>query len=271
MTLAGVRRRGPDTGLVGDATALSPSQATAYEDCPRRYALERRLKVGNETSVHAEFGLLIHAVLEAAEQGARERAESHSDPADAHQILREMFDPAVFGGGAFAAAWYQRAESTLTHLYEHWPTRGSVVDLERKLRLDIDDVSWVGYADRIETDGFGLKIVDYKTTRNPPPKADVARSLQLGFYLLAAATDPDLAELGPPQSAEMWFPAKPAKSVITRTFDMATLPDVATRLATIAAGIESEDWPPRPSSGCERCRVRSVCPAWPEGREAFQS
>jgi len=269
--LAGVKRRGPDTGLIGNTIRLSPSQATAYEDCPRRYALERRLKVGNDTSIYAEFGLLIHEVLEVAERGARERDEPHSSLADAHRVLHEVFDPAVFGGGAFAAAWNERAEAALAHLYEHWPTRGRVIDLERKFHLDINGVVWVGFADRIESDSFGVKIVDYKTTRNPPSKAEVASSLQLGFYLLAAAADPDLAEFGPPESAEMWFPAKPAKSVITRTFDMEALPNVATRLAAIAAGIQSEQWPPQPSAGCERCRVRSVCPAWPEGREAFQS
>ena len=270
-TLAGVKRRGPDTGLIGNTIQLSPSQATAYEDCPRRYALERRLKVGNETSVYAEFGLLIHRVLEVAEQGARERNDARSGLADAREALRDVFDPAVFGGEAFAAAWYERAESTLVHLYEHWPSSGSVVDLERRFHLDINGVSWVGYADRVETDGLGLKIVDYKTTRNPPSKADVATSLQLGFYLLAAAADPDIAEYGSPESAEMWFPAKPAKSVITRAFDMEALPEVATRLATIASRIQSEEWPPQPGAGCDRCRVRSVCPAWPEGREAFQS
>ena len=270
-TLAGVKRRGPDTGIIGDTVRLSPSQATAYEDCPRRYALERGLKVGNETSVYADFGLLIHEVLEVAERAARERDESHSDAAEAIGVLRDVFEPAVFGGGAFAAAWYERAESTLTHLYAHWPTRGNVIDLERQLILDIKGVSWIGYADRIESDGLGLKIVDYKTTRNPPSKNDVAASLQLGYYVLAAAADPELAEYGTPESAEMWFPAKTAKSVITRTFDMETLADVEARLVAIAEAIRSEEWPAQPSASCERCRVRTVCPAWPEGREAFQS
>jgi RecB family exonuclease len=269
--LAGVKRRGPDTGLVGDLLHLSPSQATAYEECPRRYALERRLEVGNETSFHAEFGSLLHEVLEVAEGAARHRREPHSGIEEALAVLHELFDPATFGGGAVATAWRERAVSTLTHLYANWPSRGAVVDLERELRLDINGVSWIGYADRIESDGIGLKIVDYKTTRNPPSKDAVAASAQLGFYVLATGADPQLAQYGRPQSAEMWFPAKPAKSVITRAFDMATLEDVEVRLAAVAEAIRAERWPPQPNAACERCRVRSVCPAWPEGREAFQS
>ena len=41
------------------------------------------------------------------------------------------------------------------------------------------------------------------------------------------------------------------------------------RLERAAAGIRAEDWRARPGSDCDRCRVRSVCPAQPEGREAF--
>lgn len=268
---AGVRRRGPDTGVIGDRIRLSPSQATAYEDCPRRYVLERRLKVGDEASIYAEFGLLIHEVLEQAERAAADRGDAHATASEADAVLAEVFDPAAFGSGAVAEAWRQRAAGTIDHLYANWPTRGKVVDLERRLELDIDGVSWLGYADRIETDGFGLKVVDYKTTRNPPTIGEAAASLQLGFYVLAAAADPELAAIGAPESAAMWFPAKPAKSVTTRAFEMDGLGEVKERLTSIAGGIRSEQWPPKPSTSCERCRVRSVCPAWPEGREAFQS
>ena len=77
---AGVLDRGPNDGLIGQNLVLSPTQAQQYEDCPRRYALERRLKVGSDTSLHASFGTLIHDVLETVEKRAVEdgRPRSHS-------------------------------------------------------------------------------------------------------------------------------------------------------------------------------------------------
>jgi len=36
-----------------------------------------------------------------------------------------------------------------------------------------------------------------------------------------------------------------------------------------ADGIRAERWDPVPGSHCRNCAVRRVCPAWPEGREAY--
>jgi superfamily I DNA/RNA helicase/RecB family exonuclease len=267
---AGLRERGPDTGLIGGRLVMSPSQAERYEQCPRRYALERRLRVGEETTVYAEFGRLIHETLEHVERAALDRGEPHAGATEALAHLESRFDPTMFGGGAFAAAWHDRAVDTLERLYAMWPTRGKVLALERRLELQLDDTAWVGYADRIETDGIGLTVVDYKTTKNPPTQPEAAGSLQLGYYTLAAAADEELAKHGSPQAAEFWFPAKAAVRGLTRrSFDPELLPEVRDRLKEAAAGIRAEDWRAHPGPDCNRCRVRSACPSQPEGREAF--
>ena len=269
---AGVRERGPDTGLVPEDVELSPSQAEAYAKCPRSYAIERWLKVGDESSVYAEFGTLIHHVLELNEREAHTRGDAHGDVERAIELLEEAFDPGMFGGPPYADAWLERGIAGLERLYAKWPSRGVIADLERYLTLDIGGVRWRGYADRIEVDPLGLKVVDYKTTKNPPSKADVAASLQLGFYLLALADDPEMAPLGPPRAAEMWFPLKEvARTLTTREFDMANLDAVRDRLAEVSLAIRAEDWTPTPHDRCDRCRVRQLCPAWPQGNEAYVS
>jgi len=267
---AGVRARGPDTGLVPEDLQLSPSQAEAYAKCPRSYAIERWLKVGDESTVYAEFGTLIHRVLELTEGEAHERGEPHGTASRAVAILDQVFDAGTFGGGPYAAAWKHRGEEGLKRLYAMWPSRGAVADLERYLTLEIDGVRWRGYADRIEADELGLKVVDYKTTKNPPTKADVASSLQLGFYVLALAEDTEMERYGAPHSAEMWFPLKNQKrSLAIRRFDMSQLDIVRHLLAEVSRGVRAEDWKPTPHDRCDRCRVRQLCPAWPQGKEAF--
>ena len=59
------------------------------------------------------------------------------------------------------------------------------------------------------------------------------------------------------------------KSVTTRSFDMARLGEVEARLTAVAAGIRNEDWTPQPGAHCERCSLRSLCPAWAEGGPDF--
>ncbi len=265
--LEGVRDRGADSGIARHEVVLSPTQAERYELCPRRYALERRLKIGEKRSPHADFGSLIHDVLERVERAAADAGRPHSTIDEARRVFDEAFPPEQFGGGAFAKAWHDRGLAMLDHLYSHWPSWGEVVDLERRLDVELGGTRWTGRADRIEARDGVVKVIDYKTGRSVMDLATAAESIQLGYYLLAAAADPEVTAHGDPRAAEFWYPANPAKSLTTRVFDSAHLDAMGDRLAAIAEGITSERWSPRPSEACDRCPVRLVCPAWPEGGE----
>ena len=269
---AGVLERGPDTGLVPPGLVLSPSQADSYRKCPRRYAFERWLKVGDEGSVYASLGSLIHEVLETVEGEALAAGEAHGTLEAALAALDRHWDPAPFGGGGWAEAWRSRAKEVLSHLYERWPGPGRVAAVEHNLALEVEGTRWRGRADRIELRPGSpprVHVVDYKTARNAVPVGEAAASLQLGFYVLAASADPLIAPLGEVAGAELWFPAHPTKRVAVRPFDTGLLNEVQGLMAATADGIRREDWTPTPGDHCANCRVRLVCPEWPEGREAF--
>ncbi len=268
---AGVRERGPDHGLIPTGLALSPSQADSYRQCPRRYAFERWLHVADEGSVYASIGSLVHQVLETVEGEALAAGEAHGTLDRALAVLAEIWDPIPFGGGGWADAWRRRGEEVLRHLYERWPSAGSVRAVEHNLALEVDGIRWRGRADRIEVRGDppAVHIVDYKTARTAVKPDEAACSLQLGFYLLAAETDPAVSPLGRVAGAEMWFPAAHTKSVSIRPFDPERRDEVRDQMAQAAAGIRAERWDPTPGDHCRNCAVRRVCPEWPEGREAY--
>jgi superfamily I DNA/RNA helicase/RecB family exonuclease len=269
---AGVLERGPDDGLIPPGLALSPSQADSYLQCPRRYAFERWLHVGDEGSIYASLGSIIHEVLESVEGAALASGAAHSTPAKALDALDRHWDPSAFGGGEWAAAWRRRAEEVLAHLYDRWPGTGRVEAVEVPLEIEVDGTRWRGRADRIEVrpgDPPRVHIVDYKTARNAVRVDEAAASLQLGFYMLAAAADPRITSLGEVAGAEMWFPATRAKKVTVRPFDPGRLDEVRALMAAAAAGILAENWVPAPGDHCRNCAVRCVCPEWPEGREAY--
>lgn len=269
----GLRDAGPDSGLVPSGLRLSPSQAQAYLQCPRRYALQRRLGLADTPGPHAALGALIHEVLEEAERDAMANGRSRSGLDDALRVLADRFAPDVFGGEPEATAWLRRAIVAIESLYRKWPSQGRIVDVERRVSVVIDDDEWVGVVDRIEARDETLAIVDYKSSGTAAPTADAAESLQLGFYLLAAQGDEELRRHGEPSAAEFWYPyaSRDMKSLAVRRFDPANLPLVIDRLRLAAAGIRGELWPPIPSADCERCPVRRLCPAQPEGQEGFTS
>jgi hypothetical protein len=257
--------------VIRQPLSLSPSQAAAYETCPRSYVLQRQLAIGAEPSMHVEFGTLIHGVLERVENAAAERGDLHGTVEEALGQLDIALIPGMFGGGAYDVAWYQRARTELENIYSLWPSSGEPIGSEIRLTVDRGDVHWSGRADRIEQRDGSVAVVDYKTGRTFT-RDEAATSIQLGFYLIAAGETPDIAARGLVSEAEMWFPLDPLKrSIAIRSFDAAHLGAIEDRMTAVAAGVSAEVWTPIPGTACDRCAVRVLCPAMPEGVEAFRS
>lgn len=265
---SGVAARGPATGLNGDQLRLSPSEADDYARCPRRYAIERRLHQAAD-SVYARFGSLVHEVLDQVESEAMQRAEIHGDYVAAARRLEQLMDAAEFGGGHYAAAWRRRALVGLARLYSNWPSGGRPIGIERRVEFKLGNTSWRGRIDRVEEDESGLKVVDYKTSKQPISRTEASESLQLGFYALALAADPEMLAHGEPTAAEFWYPLGTGKTVPTRSLNMNKLEEIGHRLISLADDIAAERWEPRTGEWCERCAFASSCPARAEGGSRF--
>ena len=261
---AGAVEPGLDRPVLGDSFRLSPSQADSYERCPRRYVLERRLRLGDSTSVYAHFGELTHAVLERAEREVIGTGARHAELSRVLEILDEVWVDADFGTPELNDAWKPKAVAMLTKLYEHWPGKGEPVEIELDVESEIGGIRWVGRIDRLEKVENGYRVVDYKSSTNAPTKEKSSESIQLGFYALAVTE-----QLGNVVASEMWFPRVDTKSVSTRSLAIHQLPELAARMGEITTSIGAEAWEPRVSEGCKRCVFRRSCPAWPEGRGAF--
>jgi superfamily I DNA/RNA helicase/RecB family exonuclease len=265
----GIAARGAATGLNGSQLSLSPSEADSYDRCPRRYAIERKLNQAGD-SIYARFGSLVHDVLDRVESEAMAQGKRHSDYAMAVRRLDEIMDPADFGGEPFATAWRTRALDGLARLYNMWPSTAAPIGIERRVAFELGEVTWRGRIDRIEKDSAGVRIVDYKTSKNPAQLAEAAESLQLGFYALAVGADAELARYGEPVAAEFWYPLSPAKKKLTtRALDMQNLPSLGQRLIALGEAIAAENWDPAPGEWCERCPFASSCPVQAEGGDQF--
>ena len=274
-SFAGVRSPGSDLGLIDPGHVMSASQAEAYQICPRRYALERRLRIRPvDENLYARFGQLIHHVLQRSGERCLERGEAGLN---LHLALQELDDQLAtfdFGTPVLNQAWRERGIKLLDRLAQRWEQEsGQAVSFEEAIDIELDGISWKGRIDRIDRMGDGtLRIVDYKTSKNPMTANDAKIALQLGFYLWAKSR---LSPGANASAAEFWYPLceKPSWK---RSFDPVKVEEVIKLLGEIGQAIISEKadpqpWLPRPSQACGRCQVRSLCPAWPEGQGAFTS
>lgn len=261
---AGIAEPGPDRPILGQSFSLSPSQADSYATCPRRYALERRLRLGDADNPWARFGSLIHETLERAEGEILGSGRPHADPSRALEVLEEVWEQASFGTPELDQAWLGKAREVISKLYENWPTPDGIpVLLETRVSHEVDGVTWVGVVDRVERAPAGLRVVDYKTSTSAVTKDEAAVSLQLGFYALALDGGEHVAQ------AEFWYPRTKTKSVTTRSFDISRISEVRQVMSEITSAVGAEDWSPKVGRHCDRCDFKLSCPAWPEGRGAF--
>lgn len=264
---AGVAEKGPDRPILGNTLTMSPSQADGYNRCPRLYAIERRLRIGDPTSPYMHLGSLIHKALEDAERKIVGTGVAHNSLESALDALDHAWGQVDFGTPQQDKAWREKAERVITKLYETWPMSDAVpVDLEREVTMDIDGVRWRGVVDRLEQSSDGYRVVDYKTGASAPTIEEAAVSVQLGFYALAVNASSE----GPNVvAAELWFPAKSSKSLTIKSLDMRRLDEVEEAMRDVTAKIAAENWDPIVSVACNKCAYKSSCPAWPEGRGAF--
>jgi superfamily I DNA/RNA helicase/RecB family exonuclease len=260
---AGVSTRGPDDPILPDTLTLSPSQAGAFRNCPRHYALERRLRLGSNENQYTEFGSRFHEVMEIAESEVLGLGMRHNTLERALEVVDEVWETADFGTPQLNQAHRKRARKAIAHLYSNWPGKGEPIALEHRVETTIGNVTWLGSIDRVEKRDGGVAIIDYKTSGSAATQEAVDTSLQLGFYALAWDGPEEVV------AAEFWYPRAKGNSVATRAFPMHLTADIGEELEQITHDIAKEAWEPIVGNHCQHCQFRMSCPAWPEGRGAY--
>jgi RecB family exonuclease len=249
------------------ALRLSASQLSTYEDCPRRWFYDNVLRLADSSSVWADFGSLVHDVLEtflAPGSTIEYSFEALLDLADEkwtddiaqfapqrEQARRELRD--------VLATWWQMEGQRFD--------RADVVEVEHEFDVAVGAHSVRGRIDRVDRDHDrdGLAIVDYKTGRHPPKESEVADDLQLAVYYLAALRSPALAAEGAPTRLELEYIRLNKRFSQPITDDHETRAEA--RILAAAQEMLDEHLAPLPTADCDHCDYHRLCPLQRAGRE----
>jgi DNA helicase-2/ATP-dependent DNA helicase PcrA len=251
----------------GDGLALSASDIDLYRTCPLKYKFARVFAIPQEPTINQRFGILIHQVLErfhseALRAGSREHApeeDAGADRAGGLDRLLALFEAGWrrtgFGASDDELQYRDRAVAALARYHErHLHSGSKPVWLERSFAFAIGSHRLRGRVDRVDQLSDGrYELIDYKTgERRSGPGEDV----QLALYRLGAREAWQIdAGLG-----SYWYVLDDERVPI------APEPDDAERVERtvleVAAGIEAQDFEPRPSYEiCSWCDYRLICPA----------
>jgi RecB family exonuclease len=246
----------------GGVLRTSYSRLGAYENCGLQYVLQSVLGLDPASTHSMKFGTWIHALFQAVHEGRI---------TDAPTLLSEyeqIFDRSIFPN-ATVARQFERDGRRMLQVFWEREELDRVVSAEHEFEFEYAGAVLRGRIDRIDRVGKVLKLTDYKTAKWAPSRVDAERSLQLAIYHLAAKTDPELAQLGVPEVARLVYPGAIDRygryAVLTQNSEQAE--KVLSDLPVKISGVLEERFNPSPEADCFFCKMRPLCPLWPEGRE----
>ncbi|GAA3857246.1 ATP-dependent DNA helicase [Streptomyces lacrimifluminis] len=255
--------------------------------CALQWFLGREVKADAPATAAQGFGNVVHVL-------ADEVASGHT-PADL-AVLMERLD-SVWNALAFDAPWKSTQEKEharvalerfLTWHVDSSRTGRTPVASEHDFDVTLGageyEVRIRGSMDRVEADGEGRAyVVDFKTGKQTPTAAEVARHPQLAVYQLAVregAVDEAFDGVRPePGGAEL----VQLRQGAAKRDGGETLPKVQAQapleggggaegewvgdlLATAAGKVLDERFTPTAGQHCAHCSFRASCSARPEGR-----
>lgn len=267
----------PAHPLTDGKLTTSYSRIGIYDECPLRYVLQSVLGLDPVTTFHMRFGSLIHKIFEEADP-AKDNIKTLDE-------AKRIFDEAFTQGGhtndypnrKYATVFWKAGRRMIHNwwmLEREVPGRTPVAVEFVFNDLDIDGHTIRGRIDRIEKGPRGLILSDYKTSNSLPTVPQVQESLQLAIYYEAARRYPELLEHGEPAEMALVFPAKlrnPRDGGEPTLQRRSQYPEHAERnLETLRDALEgaaAEVFDPKADADCRWCRVKNLCPRWPQGRE----
>ncbi|MGW0187283.1 UvrD-helicase domain-containing protein [Streptomyces sp. NPDC003362] len=252
--------------------------------CALQWFLGREVKADAPATAAQGFGNVVHVLADEVASGRT--------PADL-DVLMERLD-SVWDALAFDAPWKsaqekQHARVALERFLEwHVMDRtgrtpvASEHDFDVTLEAGDYEVRIRGQMDRVEADGEGRAyVVDFKTGKQAPSSAEVARHPQLAVYQLAVtegAVDDVFDGVRPePGGAEL----VQLRQGAAKRDGGESLPKVQAQeplegewvgelLATAAGKVLDERFAPTTGQHCTHCAFRASCSARPEGRHVVE-
>ncbi|MFI1594012.1 UvrD-helicase domain-containing protein [Streptomyces venezuelae] len=279
-TASEVPLRDRDKPVVLSGSALDQLTNT----CALQWFLGREVKADAPATAAQGFGNVVHVLADEVASGRT--------PADL-AVLMERLD-SVWDALAFDAPWKSAQEKEHARvalerfLQWHVMDRASRTPVASEHGFDVTleagpyEVRVRGSMDRVEQDAEGRAyVVDFKTGKQSPSAAEVARHPQLAVYQLAvregAADDlfdgvrpePGGAELvqlrqgAAKKNGGEALPKVQAQEALSGEW-------IGDLLATAAGKVLDERFTPTAGQHCTHCAFRASCSARPEGRHVVE-
>ncbi len=171
---------------------LSPSSASMFQQCPRKWKHRYVDKLPDPPGEPALAGTFAHRVLELLLQEPPERRTADRAKELAREVWPEISEDADFAALRLteeqARAFRWRSWQAIEGLWQiEDPTEVVVEATEQDVQVTIGGVPFRGIIDRVDVESDGLVIADYKSGKAPSPRYTDDKLSQVLLYAAALA------------------------------------------------------------------------------------
>ncbi|WP_227994526.1 UrvD/REP family ATP-dependent DNA helicase [Luteimicrobium xylanilyticum] len=261
-----------------ERVVVSPSRVELVDACALRWALETAGGTAPDATVQT-LGTLVHAVAEALPDGGHAALAAELD---------RRFPELGLKPGWPATQTRRRADAMVERLAGYLKDRTALA-VEVPFRVDVGERATLrGVIDRVEAtgDAGAVEVVDLKTGRNAPSKADTEQHAQLGAYQLAVelggldgskqpegGPGADLPDGARPAGARLVYLGTGRNAALRDQPALDEQPDGGAWAAELVDGVArtmaGSAFVAQENRLCGSCPVRRTCPAQPEGRQVI--
>lgn len=252
------------TNRDGPPPYLSPSSASTFNSCPRRWKFRYIDRLPDPAGEAALAGTFAHLVLE----HLLELPEAQRTTDEARSIARDVWPEIAEDGDYIALDLDEAAERRfrwlswtaiegLWHLED--PTKVRVESTEEKLDTMLGDVPFRGIVDRLEREGEddSLVVSDYKSGKAPSPKFQSGRLDQVLLY--AAAIESSKGER-PAVARLLYLGQRIIETPVTQTNIDEALGSLDSTWHQLEASVGAGFYEPSPGPLCGWCPYAASCP-----------
>ncbi len=251
-----------EVGVPTPPPRLSPSGAGTFEQCPRRWRMRYVDRLPDPPGEAALAGSFAHRVLELFMQRSPE--DRTVDAAKA--IARDEW-PDVEADPDFVALGYD-ADQAKQFRWKSWlaieglwaledPKTVDVRATEQDLQVDLGGVPFRGIVDRLEEEGDGLIVTDYKSGKAPSPRYRRGRLDQVLLY--AAAVQADTGEM-PVRARLLYLGQRPVGIDVNQGEIDTVVEKLAGTWSAINTACTTDEFEPRTGPLCGWCPYVDRCP-----------
>ncbi|MEC7145948.1 MAG: PD-(D/E)XK nuclease family protein [Actinomycetota bacterium] len=241
---------------------LSPSGAGTFEQCPRRWRLRYVERLPDPPGEAALAGSFAHRVLELLMQ-----RDPHERTVEIAKAIARAQWPGVEADPDFRALGFDETGSKHFR-WKAWqaieglwaledPKAVDVRATEHDVEADLGGVPFRGIVDRLDEEGDGLVVTDYKSGKAPSARFRRGRLDQVLLY--AAAVEQATGEM-PVQARLLYLGQRPVGIKVTREEIDSVVDKLAGTWAAINTACDTDEFEPRTGPLCGWCPYVDRCP-----------